>query len=196
MELTVLVVAATPASRAGLSALLREEAIAVLTELPLSALLEGEVPIEAGGIVVDRTGEPDTIEDLIEAADGAALVVVGATASDIGGLPAAAGAVALLGGAASGPTIAAAVVATGQGLRVIDPAVGPGRELPLSELTPRELEVLQRLAQGVTNKRLALDLAISENTVKFHVSAVLAKLGAESRTEAVAIGARRGLVAL
>lgn len=69
------------------------------------------------------------------------------------------------------------------------------QEDPLVEpLTDRELEVLQLLAQGKANKQIALDLAISEHTVKFHVSSIYTKLGAANRTEAVRLGVRRGLV--
>ena len=61
-------------------------------------------------------------------------------------------------------------------------------------LTPRELEVLTLLARGLKNAEIASELFISERTVKFHVSSILAKLGAETRTEAVRIATRRGLV--
>lgn len=61
-------------------------------------------------------------------------------------------------------------------------------------LTARETDVLRLLAQGKTNKEIASELGISERTVKFHVSSVLAKLGAGNRTEAVTIAARKGLV--
>jgi DNA-binding CsgD family transcriptional regulator len=61
-------------------------------------------------------------------------------------------------------------------------------------LTPREFEVLRMLADGLGNKEIANRLGISEHTSKFHVAQILAKLGAASRTEAVAIGMRRGLV--
>lgn len=68
---------------------------------------------------------------------------------------------------------------------------------PLSEpLTARETEVLQLLARGRLNKEIAVALKISERTVKFHVSAILGKLGAGNRTEAVRVAAQRGLVTL
>jgi two-component system, NarL family, response regulator YdfI len=61
-------------------------------------------------------------------------------------------------------------------------------------LTEREVEVLGMLAEGLGNKTIAHRLGISEHTVKFHVSSVIAKLGASGRTEAVTIGIRRGLI--
>lgn len=63
-------------------------------------------------------------------------------------------------------------------------------------LTPRENTVLQLLAQGLQNKEIAAELVITERTVKFYVSAILSKLGAGNRTEAVAIAVQRGLVKL
>jgi two-component system, NarL family, response regulator len=62
------------------------------------------------------------------------------------------------------------------------------------ELTGREREVLQGMARGKSNKEIGLALSISEGTVKTHVKAILAKLDAVSRTEAVMIAAERGLV--
>ena len=65
---------------------------------------------------------------------------------------------------------------------------------PTEEVTPREGEVLRMMAEGLGNKEIAARLAISEHTVKFHISSILAKLGAGTRTEAVTIGIRRGLI--
>jgi NarL family two-component system response regulator LiaR len=63
-------------------------------------------------------------------------------------------------------------------------------------LTERELEVLRLMAQGQMNKEIAAALVISERTVKFHVSAILSKLGAGNRTEAVTLAAQQGLIEL
>jgi len=64
------------------------------------------------------------------------------------------------------------------------------------ELTEREIQILRKLAEGLGNKQIASSLAISEHTVKFHISSILDKLGASGRTEAVTIGIRMGLVLL
>lgn len=103
----------------------------------------------------------------------------------------------------------AAVAAAAAGFVVIRPedtaaAARPGRlrqalPLPLpvlSPLTPRELEVLGLLAEGLGNKSIAARIAISERTVKFHVGAIFEKLGVTSRTEAVTAALRRGLILL
>jgi DNA-binding NarL/FixJ family response regulator len=65
-----------------------------------------------------------------------------------------------------------------------------------ASLTPRELEVLRMIAEGLANKQIAARLAISEHTVKFHIGSVFAKMHASTRAEAVMIGARRGLIVL
>lgn len=63
-------------------------------------------------------------------------------------------------------------------------------------LTPREIQVLELLAQGLPNKAIATRLGISDQTVKFHVSSISGKLGAANRTDAVRRAVRRGLIAL
>lgn len=77
-----------------------------------------------------------------------------------------------------------------------DTAFGLGELYSIDPLTTREVQVLNQLADGLSNKAIAQVLTISENTVKFHISAILAKLNASSRTEAVSIGIRAGLVKL
>lgn len=104
-----------------------------------------------------------------------------------------------------GATLAAALRAVACGLTVFDPQIAPlllapptrsDDAYPLEALTPREQEVLQGLAQGLSNKLIARQLDISEHTVKFHVNAILGKLGAQSRTEAVVRATRAGLLLL
>ena len=105
---------------------------------------------------------------------------------------------------AAAAEIIAAVEAVAAGLTVLHPdlmelllsnlAIAP-RPMPTSQpLTPREVEVLEMLAEGLGNKTIAKRLNISEHTVKFHVGSIFSKLNASSRTEAVAIGARQGLI--
>lgn len=99
--------------------------------------------------------------------------------------------------------LSAAIGAVVQGLVVL-PRTLTGRllrgqetvEEPAEPLTAREREVLGLLGRGLSNKMIARDLQISEHTVKFHVSSIYAKLGAASRTEAVGLGARLGLISL
>ncbi|AFZ30472.1 two component transcriptional regulator, LuxR family [Gloeocapsa sp. PCC 7428] len=67
---------------------------------------------------------------------------------------------------------------------------------PMQALTAREIEVLAMIAEGWSNKAIARHLHISEHTVKFHVSSIFTKLNVSSRTEAVTIGARQGLIML
>ena len=61
-------------------------------------------------------------------------------------------------------------------------------------LTPREIEILRMIADGLGNKEIASKLGISDHTVKFHISSVFAKLGASNRAEAVTLGIRHGLI--
>jgi DNA-binding NarL/FixJ family response regulator len=84
------------------------------------------------------------------------------------------------------------LAATSLSVPVVGPVGGPMSEA----LTAREIQVLQLVAQGLPNKGIARQLRISENTAKFHVASLTGKLGASSRTEAVTIAARRGLIIL
>jgi DNA-binding NarL/FixJ family response regulator len=95
--------------------------------------------------------------------------------------------------------LVAAISATVAGFAVTlpRPSAGAGEAMRITEdLTTREVEVLRLMARGQTNKQVAAQLKISEHTAKFHVSSVLSKLGARTRTEAVTIGMTRGLVAI
>jgi DNA-binding NarL/FixJ family response regulator len=104
---------------------------------------------------------------------------------------------------ASPGAILAAVEAAAGGLAVIEPgelepllaaSVPAPVSIAAAALTARELDVLRLVAEGDANKEIAWKLGISEHTAKFHVASILGKLNAGSRTEAVTIGIRRGLV--
>ena len=98
--------------------------------------------------------------------------------------------------------LAAALVAVARGLSVLEGPLAsewlrpPDAPLAAEGLTPREREVLALLAEGLANKAIAARLGISEHTAKFHVNAILGKLGVENRAEAIVRAARLGLVAL
>ncbi|HEY6270899.1 MAG TPA: response regulator transcription factor [Terriglobales bacterium] len=97
-----------------------------------------------------------------------------------------------------------ALAAADAGMVLLDPSsarglapadIYPSEFGPYMEpLTPREFEVLRLLSDGLGNKEIASRLAISEHTAKFHISSILGKLSATSRTEAVSLGIRRGLI--
>lgn len=103
---------------------------------------------------------------------------------------------------ADGERVVTALRAISAGIAVFEPAflrsLVSARSAPAEALTltPREAEVLALLAEGKSNKLIAERLHISEHTAKFHVNAILNKLGAETRTEAVVIAARRGWLML
>ena len=85
---------------------------------------------------------------------------------------------------------------------LVAPRRQPGSDLDLPQdridepLTPREVQVLELLAEGLPNKAIAARLRISDQTVKFHVSSISGKLGAKNRTDAVRRAVRRGLITL
>ncbi len=98
--------------------------------------------------------------------------------------------------------IVAAVYAAAAGLQVMPVEAGatfpslahePIEEI-VEPLTPREMDVLEMLAEGLSNKMVAHRLSISDHTAKFHVNSILAKLNAGTRTEAVTRGIRLGLI--
>jgi len=112
---------------------------------------------------------------------------------------------ALLSRDASAAEILAAVESAASGLAVVDPReletlLASTASAPVSAethtLTTRELEVLRMMAEGAANKTIAWKLGISDHTVKYHVTSILAKLNAASRTEAVTTGVRKGLILL
>jgi NarL family two-component system response regulator YdfI len=105
----------------------------------------------------------------------------------------------------SNAEMVAAIEAVAAGLIVLHPqelegvlatGTAAASDLSAEALSPREIEVLRLMAEGLSNKTIAWKLSISEHTVKFHVNSILSKMNAGSRTEAVTLGLRRGLVPL
>ncbi|NJL47054.1 MAG: response regulator transcription factor [Leptolyngbyaceae cyanobacterium SM2_5_2] len=81
-------------------------------------------------------------------------------------------------------------------LLVLDVALLPRLPSEQAVLTPREVEVLTLLADGLSNKAIAQQLHLSEHTIKYHISAIFAKLNVSTRTEAAIVGAKAGLILL
>ncbi len=206
----VVVAAASPAARAGLTDLLA--AYPGLTLLETAGrpadLAELAETVEADVILLAlEPGEPPLLPLALPpdaAGRSPALVVLGGDAAEGWSSRAIrAGARGALPRTATGAQSAAAVAAAAAGLAVVPaagaaprprPAVHPAA--PVQPLTPREVQVLAMLAEGLANKAIAARLGISGHTVKTHVAAVFAKLGVSTRAEAVASAARLGLLML
>jgi two-component system nitrate/nitrite response regulator NarL len=199
----VAVISGYPAVHAGLTVLLGRDPAIEIVPLELGDELS-MLPVDA--IVVDHAGLETAVELSRELAIRPPFVVLGAEPEtdwpDLGSGP-----VAFLAGDAGAPELVAAVTAVVRGLIVIDPQIAGiaglrwnGASPPLDPaddlLTPREMEVLRLVANGLPNKTIAHQLEISEHTVKFHVGSILTKFDAASRTEAVTIATRRGLLAV
>jgi two-component system nitrate/nitrite response regulator NarL len=166
--------------------------------------LEAIVRANSGLEVVDSASEADVLvrEEAPELRDGAPQLPVVVLAGET---PSAdllrSGARAVLPEDAPPQQIIAAIYAAAAGLAVVpvDESAAlfphaPIDETPAEPLTPREMDVIEMLAEGLSNKAIAHRLLISEHTAKFHVNSILAKLRAGTRTEAVMRGIRLGLV--
>lgn len=98
---------------------------------------------------------------------------------------------------AEATTLGAARASSGSADAYLIAAAAGADDDPLVEpLTPRELQVLELVADGLPNKAIAAALGVSDETVKFHLASVFGKLGASNRTDAVRLALKRGLVAL
>ena len=208
----VLIIADDPLARAGVAALLADQAAVNVAGQTDGGgdLVAAAAAFAPDAVVWDLGWEPAAhVEALSRFCDDQALPVVAllanaATAGEVR----AAGAAGLLGRTTSGLQLAAAVTAAVHGLHVFDPDLLPLLPLPalphapaegaapVEPLSNRELEVLAGMAEGQSNKQIARALGISEHTVKFHINAIMGKLGAQSRTEAVVRATRAGLILL
>lgn len=209
----VFIVAASPLIRTGLQSVIRSRNVEVVGSVAnFEVLADQWSDVETDIVLVEASGEQsETVMDSLAVsrlASEAALVVLSDHFEPRRISEALrAGVRAVLPSDISTEQLIAALEAAAAGLILLHPtevdSTFPAAGLssrPLAdlaeELTPRESEVLQMLASGLANKEIAARLSISEHTVKFHVASILGKLGAGSRTEAVSLGIRRGIVLL
>ncbi|MHB8507045.1 MAG: helix-turn-helix transcriptional regulator [Candidatus Dormibacteria bacterium] len=201
---SVLLVASAALARSGMERLALAAGMVIAGRCPPAELEDGSAPQGAQLVLADADGDGlDTLSSLCRdpgrpvialatMESPAAVLAVGAAACIAPGDPPA--------------VLRAAADAVLQGLVVFSSAAREGvlgserriarGELPVERLTSRETEVLQLLAEGLTNPQAAMRLHLSEHTVKFHVTSVLGKLGAHTRSEAVARAARLGWIRL
>ncbi len=208
--LTVLIFADDSLTLHGLAAILSQEtvlsvvtieSVAQLTQEKVSgeSVLLWDVGWDSAAAGSGRVWEK--ITELIE--DGLPVIAI-LPDSEVAGVVRQIGVAGILHRSARARQLRAALDAAAAGLTVTDPALtsplrlpSPAPALPFPDpLTPREQEVLFLLAEGLTNRAVGARLDISENTAKFHVQAVLGKLGVSSRTEAVVQATRLGLLTL
>jgi len=198
----VLIAATSPMARVGLESMLKR---ADNIEIIGSVADWDQFAAEDPDVIVadwDKSGE-ESLHDLLEFAPKSALVLLASDPHPSTTLEALrSGARAVLSRDSSERQIIAAIEAAAAGLAVVHPdelELYPRNRRPaaLAEpLTSREIEVLGMMAEGLANKTIAHRLGISEHTVKFHVTSIMSKLNAASRTEAVTLGIRQGLIML
>ncbi len=216
--ISVFIVAASPLARSGLENLLSARQIEIVGSAAHLDEFNGRLAdLSADLILVDATGEPleQFLDSLVAsglASDFSVVVLVEPALLAASSAALREGVRAVLPNDVSADQLVAALQAAASGLVVLHLtqaaeqvatngngfASAATRSRELSELaeplTPRESEVLQMLASGLGNKEIAVKLSISDHTVKFHVASILGKLGAATRTEAVSVGLRRGLI--
>ncbi len=195
--ISVLIAAGSAITRAGLKAVVEETAGCTVAGSVSSAQL-AEQAIELDPDVILWQLAPREEAQTLEALGRRSVVLLTDTpAADL----LRAGASGVLPPDASPEQVGAALQAAAAGLAVyvaerVSATAMAGYAPAVSRLSVRETEVLRMIAQGLANKEIAYRLGLSEHTVKFHVSALLGKLGASSRAEAVGAGLRQGIILL
>lgn len=206
----VIVVASSPVVRAGLSAVVsgNPRLTVVGSASNLDVLAREVEQLQPDVVLVDLSGNPQAIWEkllLVQEEQYPLRIIVIVEELDNIDLEEAlnSGVRGILPSSSTESEIAAAVEAIAFGLVVLhSDAVEllPVREKvavnPVQTLTPREIEVLGMLGSALSNKAIAKRLYISEHTVKFHLSSIFQKLGVSTRTEAVTVGVRLGLIML
>ncbi|MBD2108438.1 response regulator transcription factor [Nodosilinea sp. FACHB-13] len=211
----VLIISPSAITQAGLSSIIAEESAADTdgsanrwqvvgaAAQPLSREWAADCALVSWPMVGDGLSDLDLVNDL-----AMPVVALIDAWSDVALLELLQGRIGLLPGQASGAEIVAALDAAVAGLVAVHPslldsllasteslqATAPPHQT--EALTPREVEVLTMLAEGLSNKAIARRLHLSEHTIKYHTSAIFSKLNVSSRTEAAIAGARAGFILL
>ncbi|HUI79389.1 MAG TPA: response regulator transcription factor [Bryobacteraceae bacterium] len=203
----ILIAAETAVARAGLEAVIAQSpAFSLAGSADPAVLAERIRELQPDVVLLEHRGAmEDAIEPLLASGPISVLLTDREDAAAILALPHS-GLRAVLPLDAAAHEILAAIAAAMEGLIVLHrdllaslPIAGPAPQTPATpdgSLTPREIEVLRMLAEGLANKNIAWKLGISEHTVKFHITSIFTKLNVSSRAEAVATGMRRGLILL
>ena len=211
-DLRILIAAADPLTRAGLVALLNTQSgimvagqtaiegigASIAMYMPDAIVWEaGTRTAQVADALIGLDDPPPVLMLITEAEDAAALWLAGVRG--------------IIRRSARISEIVAGLTALTAGLTVLDPAISEAVVAPRDRmlavngstistsrdrLTARETEVLHALTEGLPNKAIAQKLGISDSTVKFHINAIMGKLGAQSRTEAVVRATRLGLIVL
>ena len=209
----VVVAAASAVRRGGLEAIVRgNSSLRLVGSSPTLVGLASRIQEMQAAVVIADLPEPDSqfiaTAAMLEQAGTGVVALIDSPDAKWTARALRSGVRAILPRDSAESEIQAAISAVEGGLVLLDPAVT--RELAsqarvanpemaqeiLEELTSREVEVLKLMAEGFGNKEIGSRLGITDHTVKFHISSILAKLGASSRTEAVTQGIRMGLIVI
>jgi DNA-binding NarL/FixJ family response regulator len=206
------VAAASAVRRGGLEAIVREaRGLQIAGSITTLAALGRQFrELQPDVVVADLDApNPQFLNDLRALSSRAtAVVLVGEPEAAWSARALRAGARAILEREATAEEIVAAIQAAHLGLVMLDPELAgemaglvrvgsvDSPAQAVGELTAREIEVLRMLAEGLGNKEIGTRLGVTDHTIKFHISSILGKLDAASRTEAVTVGIRMGLIVL
>ena len=191
--ISVLVAARSPVTRAGLKSMVEQiPECTVAGSASEGDLIEHALELNPDAILWQVSDGEDIIAALHALSRHNTIVLSSQSAFDL----IRAGARGVLPADASYEQIGIALRAAAAGLGVFSPEylVRSPVITDAPVLTAREIDVLRMISEGLANKEIAYRLGISDHTVKFHVSALLGKLGAASRAEAVSAGVRKGLI--
>jgi DNA-binding NarL/FixJ family response regulator len=214
-DLRLLIISNEPLVRAGLSALLADQVgIDLVGQESSRTNLERTVMVFSPDVILwdlgweqthneDRATQ-DALEQISELSSEGFSIVVLISSQDSAREVWIAGAKAILLRDVDLETLRISIIAAVNDLVVLDPSIGASlfpefgsaEAVPTEELTARELQVLQQLAEGLPNKIIANQLGVSEHTIKFHINSIFRKMGVRSRTEAVVRAMQLGFIVL